>query len=85
MHLFAVLNQNVIEFHHHLIVERFSGADVLELQQYFEGHGCRAQALEGLVNEVNGFSFNLLDQRRYNMVKQSETNQTNPFHMEIYS
>lgn len=59
-HLFAVLHQNVFEFQHHPIVERFSGADVLKLQQHVEGHRRRAQGLKGLVNEVNGFSFNFL-------------------------
>lgn len=64
LHLFAVLGQNVVELHHQKIIECFSGADVLELQQHFEGNRGRAQGLEGLIDYVNGFSFNSLDQQQ---------------------
>lgn len=79
LHLSAVLGQNVTELHHQLVVERFSGADVLEIHQHVEGHRGRAQVLEGLVDEENGFTFNSLEQQGGNKVMRAETKQTDPF------
>lgn len=59
-YLFAVLGQDVVELHHHLVVDGLSGADVFELQKHVEGCRRRAQRLEGLVNEVDGLSFDSL-------------------------
>lgn len=86
-HFFAVLDRDVVELHHHLIVERFSGADVLELQQRVEGDRRRAQGREGLVDEVNGFSFDSLEQQRGNRVTTRAETKTNdePFHTETRS
>lgn len=62
-YLFTVLGQNVVEFHHHLLVDGVTGADVLEVQEHVKSGLRGAKGLEGLVDKHLRFFFYILDMK----------------------
>ena len=57
-YLFAKLDQNIVEFLHHLWIDGFPRADVSKLQQHIKGAFRRPQGLERIVDEMLCFVFN---------------------------
>ena len=55
---FLILDQNVSELLHHLIVDGLSRSNVLEFEKHVKGSLGRSEGLEGFVNEHFGLIFN---------------------------
>ena len=63
LHLLAVLQQNVVEFHHHLVVDGLARLDVFEVEEHLESAFGGTQLLEGFVDEILSFVFDSLERR----------------------